>query len=86
MEAKLRKSDLQGPSSHISDKQIAERQPVNLFEALQGQAAGVLAMNDSGEPGAQGSLEVRALPLFPHQAMGCYTLYMVLFQITQNIN
>jgi outer membrane receptor for ferrienterochelin and colicin len=47
-----KKRDVGGAISSVNSKQIAERQPINLFDALQGQAAGVLIMNDNGEPGA----------------------------------
>ncbi|MBO9617650.1 MAG: SusC/RagA family TonB-linked outer membrane protein [Niabella sp.] len=55
-----RKRDVTGAISSISSKQIEERQPVNLFDALQGQAAGVLVTNDGGgAPGAEGSIQIR---------------------------
>lgn len=55
-----RKRDVTGAISSISSKQIEERQPVNLFDALQGQAAGVLVVNDGGgAPGAEGSIQIR---------------------------
>ncbi|SHG31384.1 SusC/RagA family TonB-linked outer membrane protein [Pedobacter caeni] len=55
-----KKKDLTGASSSINQKTILERQPVNLFDALQGQAAGVLIVNDGGgAPGATGSIQIR---------------------------
>jgi TonB-dependent SusC/RagA subfamily outer membrane receptor len=55
-----KKRDLTGASSSINEKVILERQPVNLFDALQGQAAGVLIVNDGGgAPGATGSIQIR---------------------------
>jgi TonB-linked SusC/RagA family outer membrane protein len=56
----VKKRDLSGAISSVSSKQIQERQPLNLFDALQGQAAGVLIVNDGGgAPGAEGSIQVR---------------------------
>lgn len=55
-----KKKDLTGASSSINEKAIRERQPINLFDALQGQAAGVLIVNDGGgAPGATGSIQIR---------------------------
>ncbi|MDF2516968.1 MAG: SusC/RagA family TonB-linked outer membrane protein [Sphingobacterium sp.] len=55
-----KKRDLTGAISSVGAKKIQERQPVNLFDALQGQAAGVLIVNDGGgAPGATGSIQVR---------------------------
>lgn len=55
-----KKKDLTGASSSINEKVIKERQPINLFDALQGQAAGVLIVNDGGgAPGATGSIQIR---------------------------
>ena len=55
-----KKRDLTGAISSVNAKKIAERQPINLFDALQGQAAGVLIVNDGGgAPGATGSIQVR---------------------------
>lgn len=77
-----RKRDVGGSISSVSSKQIQERQPVNLFDALQGQAAGVLIMNDNGEPGAQGSIQIRGANTFT--AEGNSPLYVVDGVITDN--
>ncbi|WP_353138164.1 TonB-dependent receptor [Pseudopedobacter sp.] len=56
----VKKRDLTGSISSVSAKTIEERQPINVFDALQGQAAGVLVVNDGGaEPGATGSIQIR---------------------------
>jgi TonB-linked SusC/RagA family outer membrane protein len=78
----MRKGDLGAAISSVNSKQIAERQPVNLFDALQGQAAGVLIMNDNGEPGAQGSIQIRGANTFA--AEGNSPLYIVDGVITDN--
>ncbi|WP_372847932.1 SusC/RagA family TonB-linked outer membrane protein [Pedobacter sp.] len=55
-----KKKDLTGASSSVTSKDIEERQPINLFDALQGKAAGVLIVNDGGgAPGANGSIQIR---------------------------
>ncbi|WP_207535302.1 SusC/RagA family TonB-linked outer membrane protein [Desertivirga arenae] len=54
-----KKRDLTGPISTIGEKQITERQPVTIFDALQGQAAGVQVNNDNGDPFGQGTIQIR---------------------------
>ena len=78
----MKKRDVGGAISSVNSKQIAERQPINLFDALQGQAAGVLIMNDNGEPGAQGSIQIRGANTFT--AEGNTPLYVVDGVITDN--
>jgi len=55
----VKKVDLTGSIATVSAKQIEERQPVTLFDALQGQAAGVLVTNDNGDPSGQGTITIR---------------------------
>ncbi|WP_017258099.1 SusC/RagA family TonB-linked outer membrane protein [Pedobacter arcticus] len=56
----VRKRDVAGAISSVSAKEIEKRQPINLFDALQGKAAGVLIVNDGGgAPGATGSIQIR---------------------------
>jgi TonB-dependent starch-binding outer membrane protein SusC len=78
----VKKRDLTGAISSVNAKQIQERQPVNLFDALQGQAAGVLIMNDNGEPGAEGSITIRGANTFT--ADGNTPLYIVDGVLTDN--
>ncbi|HEY1114995.1 MAG TPA: carboxypeptidase-like regulatory domain-containing protein, partial [Chitinophagaceae bacterium] len=54
-----RKRDVTGSITSVTAKQIEERQAVNLADALQGQAAGLLVINNSGEPGAESSITIR---------------------------
>ncbi|MFD2162338.1 SusC/RagA family TonB-linked outer membrane protein [Paradesertivirga mongoliensis] len=55
----VKRRDLTGSISSVTAAQIEERQPVTLFDALQGQAAGVLVTNDSGDPAGQGTIQIR---------------------------
>ncbi len=77
-----KKSNLTGSISSVSNKQIQERQPINVYDALQGQAAGVLIMNDSGEPGAEGSVTIRGANTFA--AEGNTPLWIVDGVLTDN--
>jgi TonB-linked SusC/RagA family outer membrane protein len=80
----VRKRDITSAISTVTDKQIQERQPLNLFDALQGQAAGVLVINDNGEPGAEGSITVRGPSTFSSEGQGTNPLYVIDGVITQN--
>jgi len=80
-----KKSDLTGSTSSIGAKAIAERQPTNIFDAIQGQAAGVLVMNDGGEPGAEGTIQIRGASTFS-QTGGNSPLYVVDGIITDGIS
>jgi TonB-dependent SusC/RagA subfamily outer membrane receptor len=70
-----KKRDVTGAISSVSSKQIEQRQPVNLFDILQGQAAGVLVVNDGGgAPGAEGTIQIRGASTF---SGGSGPLYLV---------
>src|SRR4029079_13777403 len=77
-----KKRDVGGAISSVNSKQIQERQPINLFDALQGQAAGVLIYNDNGEPGAEGSIQIRGANTFA--AEGNSPLYIIDGVISDN--
>jgi len=79
-----KKSNLTGSISSVNARQIQERQPINVYDALQGQAAGVLIMNDSGEPGAEGSVTVRGNNTFA--AEGNKPLWIIDGVLTDNPN
>jgi len=79
-----KKRDLASSTSTITSKEIAERQPLNLFDALQGQAAGVLVVNDNGEPGAEGSITIRGASTFSSEGQGTNPLYVIDGVITPN--
>jgi TonB-linked SusC/RagA family outer membrane protein len=56
-----KKRDVTGAISSIQSKQIAERVPQNVFEAIQGQVPGVLVTQESGRPGAGNLLIIRGM-------------------------
>jgi TonB-linked SusC/RagA family outer membrane protein len=57
----VKKRDLTGSISTVSAKQIGERQPVTIEDALEGQAAGVLVQNDNGDPNGTGTITIRGM-------------------------
>ncbi|SDQ01702.1 TonB-linked outer membrane protein, SusC/RagA family [Mucilaginibacter sp. OK268] len=81
------KRDLTGAISTVTAKQIEERHPINLIDALQSQASGVLVINDSGEPGATGSIQIRGGSTF--SSAGNSPLFVIdgiLSQSADNVN
>jgi len=55
----VKKSDLAGSISSVSAKQIQERQPVSLADALEGQISGAQVVTDGGDPLSTGTIQVR---------------------------
>ena len=70
-----RKRDVTGAITSVNAKQIEERQAINLADALQGQAAGLLVINAAGEPGAESSITIRGGSTF--SSAGNSPLYIV---------
>lgn len=80
----VKKRDLTGSIGSVSAKQIEQRQPVTLFDALQGQTAGVLVTNDNGDPAGQGTIQVRGASTI--NASGNGPLYVIDGIISENGN
>ncbi|ADY52617.1 TonB-dependent receptor plug [Pseudopedobacter saltans DSM 12145] len=78
------KRDLTGSQSSVTSKDIAERQPVTLFDALQGQASGVQVVNDNGDPMGQGTIQIRGASSI--NATGVGPLYVIDGVISENGN
>lgn len=70
-----RKKDVTGAVTSVNAKQIEERQAINIADALQGQAAGLLVINGAGEPGAESSITIRGGSTFSSAGNG--PLYVV---------
>lgn len=54
-----RKRNVTGSIVSVSSEDIAERQALNVFDALQGMAPGVQIAQESGRPGAESSVRIR---------------------------
>lgn len=78
----VKKRDLTGAISTVTAKQIAERTPVTLYDALEGQASGVLIMNDNGDPTGQGSIQIRGASTI--EGTGNQPLYVIDGVISDN--
>ena len=60
----MKKRDLTGAIASVSAKSIEEQSPVNVFDAIQGQAAGVEITTSSGAPGSGANIRVRGTATF----------------------
>jgi len=54
-----KKRDVTGAISSISAKTIEDKQPISVFDAIQGAAPGVRVMSNSGAPGEEGDITIR---------------------------
>jgi len=79
----MRKRDLTGAITSVSADAIEARTPVNAFDVLQGQAAGVQVTNSGGSPGAAPDIRVRGTSTFGE---GYKPLYVVDGLIQENID
>lgn len=69
------KRDVTGAIGTISEKDITERQAVNVFDAMQGAVAGVQISSNSGAPGAGSNIIIRGASTFSDE--GVQPLYIV---------
>lgn len=59
-----RKRDVTGAIVSVDEEQLAQRTPVNVFEAIQGQMAGIQINTGSGAPGENGVIRIRGASTF----------------------
>lgn len=60
----MKKRDITGAITSVTSKSIEERQPTDVFEALQGEAPGVMIISNSGAPGDASTVRVRGTSTF----------------------
>ncbi len=70
----MRKRDLTGAITSVNSETIIERNPTNVFDALQGSAPGVQIVSNSGAPGEGASIRIRGTSTF---GSGTNPLYVV---------
>ena len=57
----MKKSDISGSVATINKEQMERKVPVNVADALQGAAAGVLVTNQDGAPGTPSAIRIRGI-------------------------
>ena len=70
----IRKRDMTGSVVSVSSSEIENRMPTDIFEAMQGQVAGVQIVTNSGAPGEGATVKVRGTSTFGE---GAEPLYVV---------
>jgi len=78
------KRDVTGAISSISAKAIEERQPISVFDAIQGAAPGVRVLSASGAPGEEGQITIRGISTLSDD--GGVPLYIIDGVPMDNIN
>ncbi|MCF0198110.1 MAG: SusC/RagA family TonB-linked outer membrane protein, partial [Bacteroidaceae bacterium] len=76
----MKKSDLSGSSSTISEKDLKTSIISSLDQALQGKATGVTAVTTSGAPGSSSSIRVRGIASINANQEPLYVVDGVIFQ------
>ncbi len=69
------KRDITGAIASVNEHIISEKQPISVFDALQGAAAGVQIVSDTGAPGEGGNIRVRGAATMSDD--GASPLYIV---------
>ena len=57
----MKKSDISGSVATINKEQMERKVPVNIADALQGAAAGVMVTNQDGAPGTKSAIRIRGI-------------------------
>ena len=70
----MKKRDLTGSITSVSNSEIEKRLPTDIYEAMQGQVAGVQIVTNSGAPGEGATVRVRGTATF---GTGVEPLYVV---------
>lgn len=70
-----KKRDVTGAISSITSKAIEEKQPLSIFDAIQGAAPGVRVMTGSGAPGDESDITIRGMSTLSDN--GVKPLYVV---------
>ena len=70
----MKKSDISGSVATINKEQMERKVPVNIAQALQGAAAGVLVTNQDGAPGTKSAIRIRGIGTINGDAQPLYVV------------
>ena len=70
----MKKSDISGSVATINKEQMERKVPVNIAQALQGAAAGVMVSNQDGAPGSQSAIRIRGVGTINGDAQPLYVV------------
>ena len=69
-----KKSDISGSVATINKEQMERKVPVNIAQALQGAAAGVMVTNQDGAPGSKSAIRIRGIGTINGDAQPLYVV------------
>ncbi len=70
----MKKSDISGSVATINREQMERKIPVNIAQALQGAAAGVMVTNQDGAPGSKSAIRIRGIGTINGDAQPLYVV------------
>jgi TonB-linked SusC/RagA family outer membrane protein len=70
----MKKSDISGSVATINREQMERKVPVNIAQALQGAAAGVMVTNQDGAPGSKSAIRIRGIGTINGDARPLYVV------------
>ena len=70
----MKKSDISGSVATINKEQMERKVPVNIAQALQGAAAGVMVTNQDGAPGSKSAIRIRGINTINGDAQPLYVV------------
>ncbi len=70
----MKKSDISGSVATINREQMERKVPVNIAQALQGAAAGVMVTNQDGAPGTKSAIRIRGIGTINGDASPLYVV------------
>ena len=70
----MKKSDISGSVATINKEQMERKVPVNVAQALQGAAAGVMVTNQDGAPGTKSAIRIRGIGTINGDASPLYVV------------
>ena len=70
----MKKSDISGSVATINREQMERKVPVNVAQALQGAAAGVMVTNQDGAPGTKSAIRIRGIGTINGTAQPLYVV------------
>ena len=70
----MKKSDISGSVATINKEQMERKVPVNVAQALQGAAAGVMVTNQDGAPGTKSAIRIRGIGTINGDASPLYVI------------
>lgn len=82
----MQKRDITGAIASVSAEKIDQVSPVNVFDALQGQVAGMEVISGSGAPGEESVVRIRGTATFESGANPLYLVDGVVFDDIDDLN